>query len=492
MENMMAATKSVPQSKALHPEKTADRLWSIPFIGLVLFIAFYYLSPGDYFPILEGAGLNKIVAGLALVSVLWSNLSQGRPWMEFRIEANLLLLFVAVLVVGIPFSAWPGGSWGVFIESVIKTLLFVLLMTNVITSRDQLRTLVRVIVICATIIALVAVSHYVTGMFDQWGRLVGYGEKEYANPNDLALGLLMIIPLAFLLFLEAKAIFLRCVYAGVIALMSLAILASMSRTGMVGLAFLGTAWLLTMARNTPKKAIILMVVMIALVATSVAMVPALSDRFGSIFDEEKDDLGSRAARLEHMWDGLAIMAENPILGVGMGQSPGAVYARHGNSGPHWEQIHNVYLQVGAEGGIIALALFLAMIISQTLRLRRAELALMQGSDAGMVKWPRCMGASILTFIVCANFSPVAYNWFFYILLGLSGAALKLLAPQNVVEAATVGPNVSSVRLRRLIRPSGGAFSIRPSRRAEHSPASALLARSPSGLRARTPRDGVQE
>jgi hypothetical protein len=492
MENMMAATKSVPHSKALQPEKTADRLWSIPFIGLVLFIAFYYLSPGDYFPILEGAGLNKIVAGLALVSVIWSNLSQGRPWMEFRIEANLLLLFVAILVVGIPFSAWPGGSWGVFTESVIKTLLFVLLMTNVITSRDQLRMLVRVIVICATIIALVAVSHYVTGMFDQWGRLIGYGEKEYANPNDLALGLLMIIPLAFLLLLDAKAIFLRCAYAGVIALMSLAILAFMSRTGMVGLAFLGTAWLLSMARKSPKKAIIVMVVMMALVATSVAMIPALSDRFGSIFDEEKDDLGSRAARLEHMWDGLAIMAENPILGVGMGQSPGAVYARHGSSGPHWEQIHNVYLQVGAEGGIIALALFLAMIISQTLRLRRAELALMQGSDAEMVKWPRCMGASILTFIVCANFSPVAYNWFFYILLGLSGAALKLLAPQNVVEVASSGSNVSPGRLRRLILPSGVAFPIRTSGRTGRSPASASPARSLNGLRARTPRDGIQD
>ena len=492
MENMMAATKAVSHFKSAQQENSPSRLWSVPFIGLVLFIAFYYLSPGDYFPILEGAGLNKIVAGLALVSVIWSNLSQGRPWMEFRIEANLLLLFVAVLVVGIPFSAWPGGSWGVFTESVIKTLLFVLLMTNVITSRSQLRTLVRVIVICATIIAFVAVSHYVTGMFDQWGRLIGYGEKEYYNPNDLALGLLTIIPLTFLLLLEAKSIFLRCAYTGAIALMSLAILASMSRTGMVGLAFLGTAWLLSMARKTPKKAIIGMVVVMALVATSVAMVPALADRFGSIFDEEKDDLGSRAARLEHMWDGLAIMAENPILGVGMGQTPGAVYARHGSSGPHWEQIHNVYLQVGAEGGIIALALFLAMMISETARLKRAERALMQGPDAEMVKWPRCMRASILTFIVCANFSPVAYNWFFYILLGLSGAALKLLAPSNVVEASTVGPSLSPARLRRLMFQSGGAFSIRPSRRAERSPAAPLLARSPSGLRARTSRDGVQE
>jgi O-antigen ligase len=298
--------------------------------------------------------------------------------------------------------------------------------------------------------------------------------------------------LTFLLLLEAKAMYMRWAYAGAIALMSLAILASMSRTGMVGLAFLGTAWLLAMARKTPKKAILGVVMMIALVATSVAMIPALADRFGSIFDEEKDDLGSRAARLEHMWDGLVIMAENPILGVGMGQSPGAVYAQHGNSGPHWEQIHNVYLQIAAEGGIIALALFITMMVSEILRLKRAERTLMQGPDAEMVKWPRCIRASLLTFIVCANFSPVAYNWFFYILLGLSGAALKLLASPNVAEASTAGSSVSPARLRRLILPSGVSFPIRTSRRTEPSSASASLARSPGGFRARTPRDGIHE
>jgi len=37
-----------------------------------------------------------------------------------------------------------------------------------------------------------------------------------------------------------------------------------------------------------------------------------------------------------------------------------------------------------------------------------------------------------------------------------------------------------------------AFLVRPPRRTASTPASALLARSPGGLRSRTPRDGIHE
>ena len=40
--------------------------------------------------------------------------------------------------------------------------------------------------------------------------------------------------------------------------------------------------------------------------------------------------------------------------------------------------------------------------------------------------------------------------------------------------------------------SGGAFLVRPPRRTASTPTLALLARSPGGLRSRTPRDGIHE
>ena len=46
--------------------------------------------------------------------------------------------------------------------------------------------------------------------------------------------------------------------------------------------------------------------------------------------------------------------------------------------------------------------------------------------------------------------------------------------------------------RRPILSPGGAFLVRPPRRTASTPASALLAKSPGGLRSRTPRDGIHE
>ena len=47
-------------------------------------------------------------------------------------------------------------------------------------------------------------------------------------------------------------------------------------------------------------------------------------------------------------------------------------------------------------------------------------------------------------------------------------------------------------LRRPILSPDGAVLVRPSRRTARTPPSALLARSPNGLRSRTPRDGIHE
>ena len=445
---MPDATKTLSHARPPHQEQSTDSQWSVAFIGLVLFMLFYYLSPEDYIPGLQGAGLNKIAGAIALIAVVIKNVGQGRPWMDFSRESTLLLIFIAVLAIGIPFSYWPGGSWTIFTEKMLKTVLFVLLLTNIITSVRQLKTLVHVIVACAIIIALVSINHYFTGMVDRWGRLIGYGEKEYSNPNDLALGLLTIIPLTFLLILEARTIFRRCIYAGAIVLMILAILFSMSRTGMIGLVFLGGVWLLAIGRKNFAKAVAIIVVMTTVLFAAASTFPVFVDRFASIFDESsKDDLGSRAARLEHMLDGAMIMVENPVFGVGMGQSMEAVYRRHGSRGAHWEQIHNVYLQVGAEAGIIALLLFVGMIYSESARLRTAEMDLRQRADLSMVKRLQCMRVAILTFVICANFSPVAYNWFFYILLGLSGALLKLVVPPHAVAKAFDSKSSSEVGLK---------------------------------------------
>ena len=69
-------------------------------------------------------------------------------------------------------------------------------------------------------------------------------------------------------------------------------------------------------------------------------------------------------------------------------------------------------------------------------------------------------------------------------------------PPRLVEVSKfchfLARTIHEYLLRRPILSPGGAFLVRPPRRTADTPASALLARSPGGLRSRTPRDGIHE
>jgi O-antigen ligase len=75
-----------------------------------------------------------------------------------------------------------------------------------------------------------------------------------------------------------------------------------------------------------------------------------------------------AERLAHMEAGLAMWADHPILGVGIGNYP-AQYDKY-KVAPVWQNAlshaHNYYINIGAEAGIIGLVAFLLLIGSALL------------------------------------------------------------------------------------------------------------------------------
>jgi hypothetical protein len=64
--------------------------------------------------------------------------------------------------------------------------------------------------------------------------------------------------------------------------------------------------------------------------------------------------------------------------------------------------------------------------------------------------------------------------------------------KRALEPSHLARTIHEYLLRRPILSPGGAFLVRPPRRTASTPPSALLARSPGGLRSRTPRDGIHE
>lgn len=426
-----------------------DDVWTFPFTGLIAFLSLYYLSPEDFIPFLANLPTGKIIAAVTLGAVIFRNLSMKQPWLVFPKEAKRFFVFVGVIVIGIPFSIWSGGSVEVFLQRVIPITMFFVIIGNTVGTPKQVHILAALMVACGVLISAVACYHYAIGEVDQFGRLVGYGSKEYENPNDLAIGLLTLIPLSAALFSGEHRTARKWFFALAIGVMCAAILASLSRTGMVGLAFLGALMLVNLARKNLLKTVLAAILLSAIGLAVLVASPTVSHRFESIFDDAKDDAGSKAERLAHMFDALTILSEHPLMGVGIGQSMVAIVAIHNNAADQWVKVHNVYLLVGAELGIPGLCVYVWMIIAVFRALKRAKGAKGQNpmAENGIANHLGIgLRHAVLVFAITAAFSPVAYNWFLYILIGLASALVSTTAQS--VSSSSPTRNV----LRQSLRP----------------------------------------
>jgi O-antigen ligase len=192
------------------------------------------------------------------------------------------------------------------------------------------------------------------------------------------------------------------------------------------------------------------------------------ERLASITDESKDYTGSREARENLLRESAQAFLENPLTGVGAGQFKN--WNPQGRTEP-WRESHDVFLQVGAELGIVGLALFVFLIARAGLSVASTRTVLRRVRAASDPARPRrpgaspvphlerdeldsldahtaAMAAALAGWLVCALFASVAYNWTFYYLLALAAAPRNLLldrmpaslrstqrVPQPRVEAA---------------------------------------------------------
>jgi O-antigen ligase len=417
----------------------SEKVWTLPFTGLTVFLGIYYLSPEDFVPGMEGVPLAKVIAIATCLFAIKENISKGRPWFVPARETKLFLVFCAIMMVGIPFSAWPGGSMELFTTQIVRLMMLILLFGNCLKSPRQIAILMRCIVVFGIVIAAVSFHHYLTGQLDNHGRLIGYGSKEYENPNDLSLGLLTLIPLAAALYVQENQLAIKMLFAMAMGLMAVVILLSLSRTGMIGLAFLVSLALLEMGKRSPAKALVLCLAIVATAVMVKQVSPTIADRADSIFDSEKDESGSKAERLSQMGDGITVALDHPVLGAGLGMSSVTIVAMHDNAANRWVKIHNTYILIAAELGLPGLLVFLLMVMSSIRNLKTISVVGSQGEsmnyqEEGLAKGLR---KALLVFMVAASFSPVAYNFFLYILIGLSGALLSTVPRLEECRASGV-------------------------------------------------------
>jgi probable O-glycosylation ligase (exosortase A-associated) len=413
----------------------------VAYYALVAFTFVLLLSPQAWFPVLKLIRIAFLAGSIAMVAHVMERTAHKQPITPLAPEIGIALALVLWSMITIPMSYWPGGSIHLLTDQYLKAIAFFWLLATIITTPARLRGVVWTLVICAVPLAGTGIWHYLSGHVMQTGqdglvRIVGYMGSSglTGNPNDLALMLNLIIPLAGALALSSRGP--TRLFAGSVAFLSmLGVLVTFSRAGFLALTATFFMFVVVLVRRKSAAAAIALLV----VAVSVpALLPkSYVERLSTITNMAEDKTGSAQGRYRDLGIALEVVSHNPIIGVGLGQDMIALNQARGQS--TWRSVHNVYLQYAVDLGVPGFLLFawLHLLCFRSAwaveRRARTDPSVAElGSLAGGIQ------VSLVAFLVGAMFHPIAYQFYFFSIAGLA-VALKNTCRSELARARTIQP-----------------------------------------------------
>ena len=417
-----------PGRRALAP----PRRGALAFGALLAFLFVLLIAPQNRIPALATLRPALIAAGLAVSTGLGERFFRREPLGVAIPGRGLAVALGGWAFLTIPVSFWPGGSVDVFLDLYLKALALFWLLANLVDTPERLRRVAVALTAMAVPLAITGVRNYASGAFlDDSGvkRIEGYTSGLAGNPNDLALILNLLLPMALGLALGWRRPQGRLLAFLAAAVLAMGVVVTFSRAGFITLVTTALVYLFKLfgrGRAAPAAAAALL----ALLA-----LPLLPDGYGarvaSITSVESDPTGSAQRRWADSLAALRILSERPLLGAGLGMN---ILALNDERGTTWTAVHNVYLQIGVELGLPGAALFVALLVASLRSARRAQRAARRSCDPELFHLAEGIEVALLAFAVSGLFYPVAYHFYFYLIAGLAAAAGAISALPGPTKA----------------------------------------------------------
>jgi putative inorganic carbon (HCO3(-)) transporter len=380
------------------------------YAALVLFMVVYCARPQDWIPGLANVPLAKITGMLVLLALLFSlgHIRQRLPREILYVALLTGQLFLAAALSPV----WRGGAIQTTLDFA-KVLIIIIVMAVAVNTVRRLRLLILTQAASVAMISAVAV---LKGRL-LVGRLEGMLGGNYSNPNDLALAIVISLPLCLALLFLAKNGIWKTAWALAMLVMLYTVFLTGSRGGFLSLMAAAAVSLWEFAIRGRRRYLLVLTALVGVILwqSSSGMLGA---RLNGTFDEKDDAAsayGSAQQRQQLFWRSIEITEEHPLFGIG----PGNFQIVSGS----WHETHNSFAQLTSEGGVPALILFVLILscgfesVRATKRLRheQKESRLLAGA----------FRASLAGFIVGCVFSSVAYQYFPYILVAYTTALLGI-------------------------------------------------------------------
>lgn len=389
---------------------------SIAFGLTMLFVLMLYSTPALLVPALAPLAPAQMVGGAALGLLLMDRVMARRGLFLAWPETHLFLLFLWIAGMSIFNASWMTLSAQTSMDLAKYGVLF-LLLTNLVNTERRLHWSLVTMVAGGMIPALGTIKNYATGNIHEGERVHWVG--IFANPNDLAYSLVILVPIAAALFLVARPRG-KAFYVAAAGTLIVAALVTFSRGGMLGLAaVLGLFGL-------KQSSVLMKVAVVALLVLGLVFVGAFWTR-----DEGFSDLTSDVTvneRLMTMRTGMEMFYDRPLLGVGIGGSVAAFpeYLPPNSGFDKALVIHNTPIMALAEVGLLgAFAFYLFIAIA----LFHANSFARRAKAAGNERLGRLLTGlevSLWGFVVCGLSGGYVMSWFPYILVALVACCVRLV------------------------------------------------------------------
>jgi O-antigen ligase len=406
---------------------------TVAFRALLVFLFVLLIAPQTTFPALGALRPAMLAAVVAVSACLAGRFLGGEPLEVAAPGRGLAAALGAWAVLTLPLSYWPGGSVEVLSELYLKSLALFWLLANLLSTPRRLRLVAGALIVMGVPLALTGVRDYAAGAFlanaSGVTRISGYGSGLAGNPNDLALVLNLLLPLAIAFGLSATTAARRSLAFLAAGVLALGVVVTFSRAGFLTLMATSVLFVIRMLRNG-RLAPAAVLAVAGLVA--VPLLPAgYVSRIASIASVDSDPTGSAQARWDDTRAALRIVARRPLLGVGLGMN---VLALNEERGITWTAVHNVYLQQGVDLGLPGLAVFVALLARSIRSARQVQRAEPASGRQPLLHLGQGIEISLWGFAVSGFFYPVAYHFYFYLIAGLAAAAATLRSPAPAAGA----------------------------------------------------------
>lgn len=370
---------------------------------------------------------------------------------------GVLIALTFFVVLSVPFSVWPGGSAKFLTSQWFRTVIVFFLVVAYATTFQRIRTMVMSI---AASFVIVGTRSVMSSSQRFGGTREGGQDHTFGNPNDLAMAMLLAIPLCLWLAMDKRSsMFVRFLFLAAVPVIAYPMSQTGSRMMLLCAGLLGLYFIYKL-RGVARIAFVAGGLAIAVVAvatmpsTSLARLKTLIDGSAITGDSEAkldDDAAQQAVesaslsssgRLHLLRQSVTLALENPIFGVGVHMFSVAendLAVKAGKRKGQWQVAHNSYTEVAAECGLLAFTAYVMFLAGGWKVYSFLEALTAEGhrdwQHYRLFAW--VLKGVLIVYLICSFFLSVGYGDMMPTIIALGiGAQMAVRRDQMMLARAS--------------------------------------------------------